>query len=124
MSLCRIRRDIIEAQEGIPTREGNYLFAGRWEGIQLDDDECDDEFTVELKDEYGNIVAHAMSADIEWDTEEVEGTVVVCPFCRSKEVSESVEWEARSLDPSDRDNKATILEYICRNESCSRSFWA
>lgn len=48
-------------------------------------------------------------------------TVVCCPFCRCEDVCMSVEWEARSLEPQDRENTATLTELQC--EGCGRAFW-
>lgn len=44
-----------------------------------------------------------------------------CPVCPSDNLSMGVEWQAQSLDPVDKDNKATVTEYHC--DDCGRSFW-
>lgn len=57
-------------------------------------------------------------------TENVQKTApVCCPVCRGVSVYFIVEWESCSLDPCDLDNKAQLMEYQCRNDECSISFW-
>lgn len=46
-----------------------------------------------------------------------------CPFCGSRDITtDVVEWQAQSLDPTDRTNNAVLDEHQCRG--CSRSFWS
>ena len=48
--------------------------------------------------------------------------VTSCPFCGSTDLMlNMVEWEARSLDPSDSANQCKFQEHHC--ESCIKSFW-
>lgn len=44
-----------------------------------------------------------------------------CPQCGCKDMRECVEWEATSLDPTDRGNTGKLIEYQCT--ACSRSVW-
>ena len=49
-----------------------------------------------------------------------------CPFCDSHRLARCVEWEARSLDESDRGNTTKLTEWQCADyfgRSCGRSFW-
>lgn len=47
---------------------------------------------------------------------------ITCPRCASANVVVCPDWEARSLDPTDRENTATLTEYQCR--ACEGvSFW-
>lgn len=57
------------------------------------------------------------------NNEDCKSTPKTCPFCGSHELSECVEWDARSTDSTDSENTATVMEYQCRG-SCGRSFWA
>lgn len=47
-----------------------------------------------------------------------------CPYCGGPKLRDCVEWSARSLDTSDRDNTATLTEYQCDGDCEGRSFWA
>lgn len=45
-----------------------------------------------------------------------------CYECGSLDYVEAVaEWEARSLEPQDRDNTGILIEHQCRD--CARSVW-
>ncbi len=46
---------------------------------------------------------------------------MTCPFCGCTETSGTVNWEARSTEPQDRDNTALLLEIQCHK--CGMSFW-
>ena len=44
-----------------------------------------------------------------------------CPFCGHFDMRYAVEWEAKSTDPCDAGNSASLDEYQCA--SCSMSVW-
>jgi hypothetical protein len=47
-----------------------------------------------------------------------------CPRCGSSQLVEAVDWQARSLDPSDPDNVCEVVEWQCHSSQCQGlSFW-
>lgn len=50
-----------------------------------------------------------------------EHTPTACPHCLNTTVAFITDWEARSSDPTDLDNTATVAEYQCLK--CAVSFW-
>ena len=52
-----------------------------------------------------------------------DGGITRCPFCGGTELMlNMVEWEARSLEPTDKGNTCTLQEHQCQN--CAKSFWS
>lgn len=92
---------------------------GPWAGIEVPSEgfRCEScretYFTAAQAREVSHNIVEALNA---------RERVASCPLCRSTNILQSVtEWEARSLEPVDRDNVAKLTEHQC--QACGKAFW-
>jgi hypothetical protein len=60
-----------------------------------------------------------MITDVEREIRSIDMT---CCWCGKRDIRTAVLWEARSTEPMDSSNTATLMEYQCQD--CGLSFWA
>jgi hypothetical protein len=92
-------REIAEllSAKGIPAKRG-----GRW---------------------YASTVRNIINSRVYGDWVDLEASPAFCPFCLSPMLAHVADWKITDPDEGDAD-PVVGREFICRNESCGRSFWA
>lgn len=72
---------------------------------------------------YASTVRNILRSKIYGDWVDAEASPAFCPFCLSPRLAYVADWKISNPDEGEAET-VTGREFICRNEACSRSFWA